>query len=89
MGPSAMELADGVSKPRLSAAGMVVTLVMVAVYAGLMWFSVLLSGGMVMGTDPCAYQECGDQKWVGYAVVLALEVGATIFVINLFVVLGV
>ncbi|MGA5462600.1 hypothetical protein [Mycobacterium sp. NPDC050041] len=32
---------------------------------------VVLSFGIAMSTDSCAYVECGDEKWVGVAMFLA------------------
>jgi hypothetical protein len=40
--------------------------------------TILVLGLMVMGTDSCAYQKCGDQAWVNRAMNLGLWAGGVI-----------
>ena len=44
-----------------------------------------LLGLLVMGTDSCGYQRCGDQAWIDRAMWLGLGAGAAIFITDLVV----
>ncbi|MEV3903829.1 hypothetical protein AB0K11_16015 [Mycobacterium sp. NPDC050551] len=47
------------------------TLALLLLHVLLALLFVVLSFGIAMSTDSCAYVECGDEKWVGVAMFLA------------------
>jgi hypothetical protein len=48
-------------------------------------FSFLLSLGIAMSTNVCAYQDCGDEKWVHYALPLVMWVAPALLFVDLVV----
>jgi sterol desaturase/sphingolipid hydroxylase (fatty acid hydroxylase superfamily) len=67
------------------AADIAVTIVLLMVHAFLLAATVALLGLLVMGTDSCGYQRCGDQAWIDRAMWLGLGAGAAIFITDLVV----
>ncbi len=61
------------------------TLVLLAVHAFLVAVTIGLLSLLVMGTDPCGYQKCGDQAWIDRAMFLGLGGGAVVFVTTLII----
>jgi Family of unknown function (DUF6264) len=61
------------------------TIVLLAVHALLIAVTIGLLGLLVMSTDPCGYQKCGDPAWINRAMVLGLGGGAVVFVAALVV----
>jgi hypothetical protein len=59
------------------------TVLLLIGHATLVVFSLMLSMGMAMGTDACAYQACGDEKWVHYALTIVMDVAPALFLADL------
>lgn len=57
-------------------------------HGSLMLLSFLMSFGMAMSTDVCAYEECGDEKWVGYAIAVALPLGLLVLLADVVATIG-
>ena len=55
---------------RRSGGDVVGTVLLLLLHAGLGFFGFLLSFGLAMGIDVCAYQDCGDEAWIGRALFL-------------------
>jgi hypothetical protein len=61
--------------PRISAGDGIAAVLLLLGHGALVLFSLLMSFGIAMSTDACAYQECGDEKWVTYAIAVAVPLG--------------
>jgi hypothetical protein len=66
-------------------ADVVVTVVVLTVHGLLFGVTIAILSFFVMGTDPCAYQECGDQAWVDRALALGYWGGGALLVVDLVV----
>jgi hypothetical protein len=66
-------------------ADIAVTIVPLMVHAFLCGATVALLGLLVMVTDSCGYQRCGDPAWIDRAMWLGLGAGAAIFIADLVV----
>jgi sterol desaturase/sphingolipid hydroxylase (fatty acid hydroxylase superfamily) len=64
-------------------ADIAVTIVLLIVHAFLWGATVALLGLLVMVTDSCGYQRCGDPAWIDRAMWLGLGAGAAIFIADL------
>jgi hypothetical protein len=73
------------SARRASRADVVVTILLLAAHGFLVAMTIGLLGLLVMGTDPCAYQNCGDPAWINRAMAVGLGGGAAVFVLTLVV----
>ncbi|MBB2990842.1 uncharacterized membrane protein (UPF0136 family) [Mycolicibacterium iranicum] len=58
------------------------TAVVLLAHAVLALLTVLVTGLQVMGTANCAYVECGDQRWAGEAMGLAMVGSAALLVLD-------
>jgi hypothetical protein len=68
-------------------ADVVATILLLTAHGVLIAVTMGLLGVLAMGTDPCAYQNCGDPAWINRAVGLGLGGGAAVFVLTLVVAL--
>ncbi|ATA29205.1 hypothetical protein MLM_3122 [Mycobacterium lepraemurium] len=59
------------------------TLVLLVVHGGLFAATYVLLGLLVMSTDPCGYQKCGDPAWIDRAMNLNIWAGAALLVIDI------
>lgn len=66
-----------------STADLVATLVLLVVHGGLFAVTYVLLGLLVMSTDPCGYQKCGDPAWIDRAMNLNIWAGAALLVIDI------
>ncbi len=66
-------------------ADIAITIVLLVVHAFLYAATVALLGLLVMVTDSCGYQRCGDQAWLDRAMWLGLGAGGAIFLADLVV----
>jgi len=64
-------------------ADLVATLVLLVVHGGLFAATYVLLGLLVMSTDPCGYQKCGDPAWIDRAMNLNIWAGAALLVIDI------
>ena len=64
-------------------ADIVSTIVLLMVHAFLWAATGALLGLLVMGTDPCGYQRCGDPAWIDRAMWLGLGAGGIIVAADL------
>lgn len=56
---------------------------LLVVHGGLFAATYVLLGLLVMSTDPCGYQKCGDPAWIDRAMNLNIWAGATLLVIDI------
>ena len=63
-------------------ATLIITAVLVIALLVLYGASFTMLGLMVMGTDACAYQKCGDGAWLNRALLLANWGGAAILAVT-------
>ncbi len=70
---------------RTQTADRVATVLLLAAHAFLLAVTIGVLGLLVMATDPCGYQKCGDPAWISRAMVLGLGGGAVVFVATLVV----
>ena len=56
------------------------TVLLLLAHAFLVGATVALLGLLVMVTDPCGYQRCGDPGWIDRAMVSGLGGGGVIFI---------
>jgi hypothetical protein len=61
------------------------TIVLLIGHVVLAFFAFLVVGLSVMGTDPCGYVQCGDQRWAGVGVETAMFGGLVLVVADLVV----
>ncbi|GAB4964209.1 hypothetical protein MAHJHV54_32850 [Mycobacterium avium subsp. hominissuis] len=52
-------------------------------HGGLFAATYVLLGLLVMSTDPCGYQKCGDPAWIDRAMNLNIWAGAALLVIDI------
>ncbi|BBN49401.1 MULTISPECIES: hypothetical protein [Mycobacterium avium complex (MAC)] len=84
-----MPIDDPTTSPRTgdvattNTADLVATLVLLVVHGGLFAATYVLLGLLVMSTDPCGYQKCGDPAWIDRAMNLNIWAGATLLVIDI------
>lgn len=71
--------------PRASTADVVATSVLLVIHGGLYTASFVLLGLLVMSTDPCGSQKCGDPAWVDRAMNLGTWGGAVLLVVDIVV----
>jgi hypothetical protein len=64
-------------------ADLVATLVLLVVHGGLFAATYVLLGLLVMSTDPCGYQKCGDPAWIDRAMNLNIWAGAALLVLDI------
>jgi hypothetical protein len=69
--------------PRSSTADIVATLVLLVIHGGLYAASFAVLGLLVMTTDPCGYQKCGDPAWIDRAMDLGTWGGAALLVVDI------
>lgn len=68
--------------PRHKAAGTAATLVLLVLHACLYGVSLLVVGLLVMVTDPCGYQKCGDPAWLNRAMTLQSWGGGVLLLVD-------
>ncbi|BBY35923.1 hypothetical protein MMAN_00570 [Mycobacterium mantenii] len=73
------------ASPRASTADVVATSVLLVIHGGLYTASFVLLGLLVMSTDPCGSQKCGDPAWVDRAMNLGTWGGAVLLVVDIVV----
>lgn len=56
---------------------------LLVVHGGLFAATYVLLGLLVMSTDPCGYQKCGDPAWIDRAMNLNIWAGAALLVIDI------
>lgn len=84
-----MPIDDPTTSPRTgdvattNTADLVATLVLLVVHGGLFAATYVLLGLLVMSTDPCGYQKCGDPAWIDRAMNLNIWAGAALLVIDI------
>ncbi len=66
-------------------AGLVATLILLVVHAGLFGATFALLGLLVMSTDPCGPVKCGDPAWIDRAMTLATWGGAALLLTDIVV----
>jgi len=59
-------------------ADVVATVVLLVVHFLLFGATIMVLGLLVMGTDPCGYQKCGDPVWLDRGINLGLWAGGAI-----------
>ena len=64
--------------PRRHIADVLATVVLVIVHVGLYGATFVVLGLLVMGTDSCGYQKCGDSAWLDRAMHLASWAGGAL-----------
>ena len=64
--------------PRRHIADVLATVVLVIVHFGLYGATFVVLGLLVMGTDSCGYQKCGDSAWLDRAMHLASWAGGAL-----------
>ncbi|OBH39787.1 hypothetical protein A5684_00255 [Mycobacterium intracellulare] len=70
---------------RTSTADIVATLVLLVIHGGLYGATFVVLGLLVMSTDPCSYQKCGDPAWIDRAMNLGTWGGAALLVADVVV----
>ncbi|ANR92403.1 MULTISPECIES: DUF6264 family protein [Mycobacterium avium complex (MAC)] len=84
-----MPIDDPTTSPRTgdvattNTADLVATLVLLVVHGGLFAATYVLLGLLVMSTDPCGYQKCGDPAWIDRAMNLNIWAGAALLVLDI------
>lgn len=68
---------------RRSTADLVATLVLLVVHGGLFGATYVLLGLLVMTTDPCGSQKCGDPAWIDRAMNLGIWGGAALLLVDI------
>lgn len=89
VGSDALSAGQGVPGGRRgpNRADVVATVVLLCAHTGFALYTVFTSFFLVMATDACAYQACGDERWVTRAIYLAI--GGSALTVLLDVVLAV
>jgi hypothetical protein len=75
-------------RPPVSVGDGIAAVLLLLGHAALMLVSFIMSFGIAMSTDVFAYQECGDEKWVGYAIAVALPLGMLVLLADLVATIG-
>jgi hypothetical protein len=70
---------------RSNTVDIVATLILLVIHGGLYGATFVVLGLMVMSTDPCGYQKCGDPAWIDRAMNLGTWGGAALLVIDIVV----
>lgn len=70
---------------RANTADLVATLVLLIIHGGLYAATFVVLGLLVMSTDPCGYQKCGDPAWIDRAMDLGTWGGGAILVVDVVV----
>lgn len=70
---------------RTSTADIVATLVLLVIHGGLYGATFVVLGLLVMSTDPCSYQKCGDPAWIDRAMNLGTWGGGALLVADVVV----
>nr|WP_245845359.1 DUF6264 family protein [Mycobacterium arosiense] len=70
---------------RRNTADIVVTVILLVIHGGLYGATFVLLGLLVMSTDPCGYQKCGDPAWIDRAMNLGAWGGAALLLIDIVV----
>jgi hypothetical protein len=52
------------------------------VHAALALYLLFLNLGIAMSTDPCAYLDCGDERWIWVAMFMATVINGAAFFIG-------
>lgn len=82
--PGAATTNDPTSR-RSNTADIVATLVLLVIHGGLYGATFVLLGLLVMSTDPCGYQKCGDPAWIDRAMNLGTWGGAALLLVDIVV----
>jgi hypothetical protein len=61
----------------------VVTILLLVVHVGLFGLGFFIVGMLVMSTDSCAYQACGDPAWLKWANLVHLCAGFALLIADL------
>ena len=69
--------------PKRPIADVLATVVLVIVHFALYGATFVVLGMLVMGTDSCSYQKCGDSAWLDRAMHLASWAGGILLVADL------
>lgn len=84
--PTAQDAATTTAeRRRASTADIVATLVLLVIHGGLYGATFVVLGLLVMSTDPCSYQKCGDPAWIDRAMNLGTWGGAALLVADVVV----
>jgi len=84
--PTAQDAATTTAEGRrASTADIVATLVLLVIHGGLYGATFVALGLLVMSTDPCSYQKCGDPAWIDRAMNLGTWGGAALLVADVVV----
>ncbi len=70
---------------RTNTADILATLVLLVIHGGLFGATFVVLGLLVMSTDPCGYQKCGDPAWIDRAMDLGTWGGSTVLVADVVV----
>lgn len=82
--PTAQDTATTTAQGRrASTPDIVATLVLLVIHGGLYAATFVVLGLLVMSTDPCSYQKCGDPAWIDRAMNLGTWGGAALLVIDI------
>jgi hypothetical protein len=73
------------ASPRSNTVDVVATLILLVIHGGLYGATFVLLGLLVMSTDPCGYQKCGDPAWIDRAMNLGTWGGAALLLIDIVV----
>lgn len=68
---------------RSNTVDIVATLILLVIHGGLYGAAFVVLGLLVMSTDPCGYQKCGDPAWIDRAMNLGTWGGAALLVIDI------
>ncbi|OBJ03616.1 DUF6264 family protein [Mycobacterium sp. 1465703.0] len=68
---------------RSNTVDIVATLILLVIHGGLYGATFVVLGLLVMSTDPCGYQKCGDPAWIDRAMNLGTWGGAALLVIDI------
>lgn len=68
---------------RSNTVDIVATLFLLVIHGGLYGATFVVLGLLVMSTDPCGYQKCGDPAWIDRAMNLGTWGGAALLVIDI------
>jgi hypothetical protein len=84
--PTAQDAATTTTEGRrASTADIVATLVLLVIHGGLYGATFVVLGLLVMSTDPCSYQKCGDPAWIDRAMNVGTWGGAAVLVVDVVV----
>lgn len=69
--------------PRHHRANVAATVALLVVHGLLYGASFVVLGLLVMSTDPCAYQKCGDPAWIDRAMALGAWGGGALLLLDI------